>query len=515
MALFDYFCYNNVCSYKIRTSCNCILYRFVFYHDLWGNIMVFSSLSFIFVFLPVFLVLYYIFPAKSRNLLLFLGSLVFYSIGDPNCLVLILCSITVNFFIGRGLERFEGRDFERKLLLVLSLLYNFGFLMFFKYTNFFIENINALLRIVHIPWRFYTWNITLPLGISFYTFQIASYVIDVYLGKIKADRSFVSLGAYLCMFPQLIAGPIVVYSDIRDALKKRTISISGFDSGLKTFILGLSYKVIIANRIGTLWNEVCTIGYESISTPLAWLGAFAYSMQLYFDFCGYSLMAVGLGEMLGFRMPANFRHPYTARSVTDFWHRWHITLSAWFREYVYIPLGGNRRGKSRTILNLLAVWLLTGFWHGAAWNFILWGLFIFVLQIIEKNLTLKWLNADNIFAKILSHTYMVFYILVSWTIFAISDFGELGIYLNRLFPFLIMNTGSAKSLFDLSDCMRLMTDYAPLLIASIIFATEYPERLFARIRNRFIGVAVAFVLFWWSVYYLSIGLNNPFLYFRY
>ena len=248
--------------------------------------------------------------------------------------------------------------------------------------------------------------------------------MDVYRGDVKADSSIVSLGAYLCMFPQLIAGPIVVYSDICTELKARTISIEKLDNGLKTFIIGLGYKVIIANRIGTLWNEVCTIGFESISTPLAWLGAFAYSMQLYFDFCGYSLMAIGLGEMLGFHMPENFKHPYMARSVTDFWRRWHITLGAWFREYVYIPLGGNRKGSFHTICNLLVVWFLTGFWHGAAWNFILWGLFIFVLQIIEKNITLKWLTGDHIISKIVSHIYMIFYILISWTIFAISDFTD-------------------------------------------------------------------------------------------
>ena len=472
--------------------------------------MVFSSLSFIFVFLPVFLVLYYIFPAKSRNLLLFLGSLVFYSFGELSYLFLILCSITVNFLFGKSIERFQGRKLEQTLLLILSLIYNFGFLLFFKYTNFFIENINAVLRLLDIHWRFYTLNLTLPLGISFYTFQIASYVIDVYLGRTKADQSYVSLGAYLCMFPQLIAGPIVVYSNIRDALKERTISIHAFDNGLKTFIIGLGYKVIIANRIGTLWNEVCTIGFESISTPLAWLGAFAYSMQLYFDFCGYSLMAVGLGEMLGFYMPANFQHPYMARSVTDFWRRWHITLGAWFREYVYIPLGGNRKGAARTVFNLLVVWFLTGFWHGAAWNFIFWGLFIFVLQIIEKNITLRWLNADHLIAKLLSHTYMVFSILISWTIFAISNFQELCVYLGQMFPFL-----SGAGNFDLSDFMRFAADYAPLLIASLIFATDYPEKLYDKIRHRFLGVAVAFVIFWWSVYYLAIGINNPFLYFRY
>lgn len=472
--------------------------------------MVFSSLLFIFVFLPVFLVLYYILPAKSRNFLLLIGSVLFYSFGEPYYLFLMLCSIMVNFLIGLGIENFKDRSFEKKCLLILSLIYNFGLLLFFKYTNFFIENVNALLRLLDIHWRFYTLNITLPLGISFYTFQIMSYVIDVYLGKTEADKSLVSLGAYLCMFPQLIAGPIVVYSDIRDALKERKISAVSLDNGLKTFIIGLGYKVIIANRIGTLWNEVCTIGYESISTPLAWLGTFAYSMQLYFDFCGYSMMAVGLGEMLGFDMPANFRHPYMARSVTDFWRRWHITLGAWFKEYVYIPLGGNRKGKLRMMFNLFIVWFLVGFWHGAAWNFILWGLFIFILQIIEKNITLRWLNADNIFAKLFSHIYMFFYILVSWAVFAISDFHDLGVYLSRMFPFL----GAANSI-GFSDFTGLASTYAPLLIASVIFATDYPERLFHIIRGRFCGIVIALIIFWVSVYYLSIGINNPFLYFRY
>lgn len=472
--------------------------------------MVFSSLSFIFVFLPFFLVLYYIFPAKSRNLLLFLGSLVFYSFGEPYYLFLILCSITVNYMIGRGIARFKGRKFEKNSFLLLALAYNFGFLLFFKYTNFFIENINAALRLLDIHWRFYTLKLSLPLGISFYTFQIVSYVIDVYCEKVDADESFVSLGAYLCMFPQLIAGPIVVYSDIRDALKERTICIDNLDNGLKTFIIGLGYKVIIANRIGTLWNEVCTIGYESISTPLAWLGAFAYSMQLYFDFCGYSMMAIGLGEMLGFKMPVNFRHPYMARSVTDFWRRWHITLGAWFKEYVYIPLGGNRKGKLRTICNLFIVWFLVGFWHGAAWNFILWGLFIFILLIIEKNITLKWLNADNIFAQLISHTYMIFYILISWTVFAISDFSELGTYLIKMFP--IWGAGNNAGFADFTE---LLTTYAPLLIASIVFATNYPEKLFDKIRDKASGIIIAFIIFWCSVYYLSIGINNPFLYFRF
>ena len=472
--------------------------------------MDFSSLLFIFVFLPVFLVLYYILPPKSRNFLLLIGSLIFYSFGEPYFLFLILCSVIVNYLIGLGMERYKGRRFERTFLLVLSLIYNFGLLIFFKYTNFFVENINALLRLCHINWYFFTVNITLPLGISFYTFQIVSYVVDVYLGKIDADKSLIRLGTYLCMFPQLIQGPIVLYPDVQKELKQRTISASNLDNGLKTFIIGLGYKVIIANRIGTLWNEICTIGFESISTPLAWLGAFAYSMQLYFDFCGYSMMAVGLGEMLGFHIPVNFRHPYTARSVTDFWRRWHITLGAWFREYVYIPLGGNRKGRFRTIRNLLVVWFLTGFWHGAAWNFILWGLLIFVLEVIEKNITLKCLNANNIFAKFFSHIYMFFYILISWVIFAISDLSELGTYLSRMFPFF----GTGVNL-DIADFTRLAITYAPLLVASIIFATEYPEKLFDKLRNRMIGIIIAFVIFWCSIYYLSIGINNPFLYYRF
>jgi alginate O-acetyltransferase complex protein AlgI len=336
-----------------------------------------------------------------------------------------------------------------------------------------------------------------------------SYIIDVYRGRIEADKSYISLGAYLCMFPQLIAGPIVVYSDIRESLRERTISINGFDSGLKTFIIGLGYKVIIANRIGTLWNEVCTIGFESLSTPIAWLGALGYSMQLFFDFWGYSIMAIGLGEMLGFKMPENFNYPYMSRSVTEFWRKWHITLGAWFREYVYIPLGGNRKGRLRMVFNLFVVWFLVGFWHGAAWNFILWGLLIFVLLIIEKNITLKWLNGENIFSKIISHTYVILYILVSWTIFAISDFGELGTYLMHMFNFAWFTS------LDFSVFTGLLKDYALLIIGSIIFATPYPIKLFNKIRDSYAVVAILFIIFWYCIYYLSIGANNPFLYFRF
>lgn len=473
------------------------------------NSMVFSSLTFLFAFLPIFLVLYYCSPAKYRNGLLFMGSLVFYGIGEPLYLCLIICSVLVNLGIGLFIDRSE-RLSGKKLWLITGLLYNFGLLFFFKYTNFFLENINGVLKLCHSGTQLKLLELTLPLGISFYTFQIVSYIIDVYRGKVKADHSVISLGAYLCMFPQLIAGPIVVYSDIRRELHERTITIHNLDDGLKTFILGLGFKVLLANRVGTLWNEVCTIGFESISTPLAWLGSLAYSMQLYFDFCGYSLMAIGLGKMLGFTIPENFHHPYLSRSVTDFWRRWHITLGAWFREYVYIPLGGNRKGRIRTVVNLGIVWLLTGFWHGAAWNFILWGAFIFLLEILEKNLLLPVLNHKSIAAHIFSHIYMILYILVSWTIFAISDFNQLAMYLARMFPFFGM--GHTLNSYDF---VKYLTDYGVLLICCILFCTAGPEKLYHRFKNKLGGIVIALIIFWYSVYYLAIGMNNPFLYFRF
>lgn len=471
--------------------------------------MVFSSLTFLFAFLPIFLVLYYCSPAKYRNGLLFTGSLVFYGIGEPLYLCLIICSVLVNLGIGLFIDRSE-RLSGKRLWLITGLLYNFGLLFFFKYTNFFLENINGVLRLCHSSTQLKLLELTLPLGISFYTFQIVSYIVDVYRGKVKADHSVISLGAYLCMFPQLIAGPIVVYSDIRRELHERTITIHNLDDGLKTFILGLGFKVLLANRVGTLWNEVCTIGFESISTPLAWLGSLAYSMQLYFDFCGYSLMAIGLGKMLGFTIPENFHHPYLSRSITDFWRRWHITLGAWFREYVYIPLGGNRKGRIRTIVNLGIVWLLTGFWHGAAWNFILWGVFIFLLEILEKNLLLPVLNHKSIAAHIFSHIYMILYILVSWTIFAISDFNQLAMYLARMFPFFGM--GHTLNSYDF---VKYLTDYSVLLICCILFCTAGPEKLYHRFKNKLGGIVIALIIFWYSVYYLAIGMNNPFLYFRF
>ena len=464
--------------------------------------------------MPIFLLIYYTVPEKYGNLILFLGSLFFYAYGEHRFFWLILVSLVIHYVLTRYSQG-KSRKCQR-ICLVVMLMYGFGMLFIFKYMDFFVANWNHLavwladrgssVKLPHVN----APEVSLPLGISFYTFQIVSYIVDVYRGKVEADHSVISLGAYLCMFPQLIAGPIVVYSDVRRELHKRTITIHNLDDGLKTFILGLGFKVLLANRVGTLWNEVCTIGFESISTPLAWLGSLAYSMQLYFDFCGYSLMAIGLGKMLGFTIPENFHHPYLSKSVTDFWRRWHITHGAWFREYVYIPLGGNRKGRIRTVVNLGIVWLLTGFWHGAAWNFILWGAFIFLLEILEKNLLLPVLNHKSIAAHIFSHIYMILYILVSWTIFAISDFSQLAMYLARMFPFFGM--GHTLNPYDF---VKYLTDYGVLLVCCILFCTAGPEKLYHRFKNKLGGIAIALIIFWYSVYYLAIGMNNPFLYFRF
>lgn len=363
-------------------------------------------------------------------------------------------------------------------------------------------------------------DLALPLGISFYTFQIVSYIIDIYKNKIHANHSFIDLGTYISMFPQLIAGPIVMYTDIETSLKYRTVTMEKIDEGLKLFIIGLGYKVILANRIGILWNEINTIGFMSISTPLAWLGALAYSLQLYFDFCGYSLMAIGLGKMLGFKMPKNFDHPYMSRSVTEFWRKWHMTLGAWFKEYVYIPLGGNRKGKIRMFYNLFVVWFLVGLWHGADWNFIIWGLMILVFQIIEKAFLLKYLQKNHWIAKLLSHVYMIAYILISWTVFAISDLSQLGIYLCRMFPFLeALFLPEAVHHINSADYLIQLAGYGPLLLTGIVFSTTLPSKLMEKIQKKkiwnFLSVGTALGIFWYAVYFLSIGVNNPFLYFRF
>lgn len=474
--------------------------------------MVFSSLSFIFVFLPLFLLAYYMVSSYARNAVLFLGSLIFYTVGvikQPFYLFLFLLVIYLNYRLGLLLSEEEDPD-TRRLVLTGGLVFDFMWLFLFKYLGFFCTAVTDFIGLVlpenTVPAIRLT--LVLPLGISFYTFQLVSYLVDVYRGKVPVESSFVDFGAYISMFPQLIAGPIVTYSSVRETLHtKRPYSFEGQADGIKTFILGLSLKVILANQFGSLWSNISAIGYDCISTPLAWLGIFAYSFQLYFDFYGYSLMAVGLGRLLGFSLPVNFRHPYIAVSMTEFWRRWHITLGSWFRDYVYIPLGGNRTTKVRWIRNLFVIWLLTGIWHGAGWNFILWGLLLFAVIFVEKLGLLRFLEQHRAWG----HVYMLFLIPLSWMVFAITDMGDLVTYITRLFPFLGHATGTVYH----GDFLKNLHDFRFIIPAGFLFSTTFPARLLKQIYDTRLGSILFLILFWASIYLLWTGLNDPFLYFRF
>ena len=445
-------------------------------------------LAFLFRFLPAFLIIYFITPKKFRNAVLFLGSIAFYTYGEAQYVLLLLASVTVNYVIARSMYKTpeDGRGRRQAVLLVLALCYDFGMLFFFKYSGL---------------------TTKLPLGISFYTFQIAAYVIDVYRGIVPAEKSYVNLGTYLTMFPQLIAGPIVNYTEVSSCLKRRTVTARDFESGVRILVIGLGSKVIIADRVGMLWNNVQTIGFNSISTTLAWLGAVAYSMELYFDFAGYSMMAIGLGKMLGFQIPVNFRFPYISKSVTEFWRRWHITLGRWFRDYVYIPLGGSRKGRLRTMFNLFAVWILTALWHGAGYNFLIWGGMLLGALFLEKLFLLPFLQKS----KVIGHVYLLLFVPVTWMAFTITDVHQLGIYLTRMFPFVNAHTGMVNSM----DYIKYLKDYDSLLAMGVLFATPVPAVIYGKIKRGMLGTLAIAVIFALSMYYLAVSANNPFLYFNF
>ena len=471
--------------------------------------MVFSSLEFLFIFLPLFLVVYYILPKELKNLWVLIGSLGFYiwgSIDTPQYILLFFSSIILNYGFGLAIK-FSPK--KKMLCLTLGLIYNLGWLIIFKYSDFIFTNIKNVFATVDKAdaFRLPIMNLILPLGISFYTFQIVSYLVDVYKGKIDAEMSIINFAAYISMFPKLISGPITKYSDIKENFHSKALNLDVFNDGLKTFTIGLGLKVILANQIGNLWSDISTIGYESISTPLAWMGVIAFSLQLYFDFYGYSLMAVGLGKLIGFKIPQNFNYPYLTTSMTEFWRKWHITLGSWFREYVYIPLGGNRSGKTRTILNLMIVWILTGLWHGASWNFVLWGFILLIIISIEKLGLKRFLDKYRIFG----HLYMMLLIPTTWLVFAISDFPKLIIYFGRLFPFL--NTPSTN-IFE-QDYIKYSDTYGLLLIIGLIFSTNIPHKIYNKIKDSIIATILLLIIFWLSVYLIYIVINDPFLYFRF
>lgn len=463
--------------------------------------MVFSSLEFIFIFLPAFLLLYGFSPPAYKNAVIFMCSVVFYGMGvkSPVYIILFLLTLLFNYIIAQFIDAYPR---NKKVWLTIGIIFNFWWLLFFKYTGFAFENINALFH-ARLPVK----DIILPIGISFYTFQNVSYIIDVYRGNTHSEKSIINYGAYISMFPQLIAGPIVTYQSVAKQLKHRRHTISKVEDGLKTFTIGLGFKVLIANQLSGLWNDISMIGYESISTPLAWMGVIAYSFQLYFDFYGYSLMAIGLGKIMGFELPVNFDFPYLSLTMTEFWRRWHITLGSWFRDYIYIPLGGNRKGKSRQILNTLAVWLFTGLWHGASWNFVLWGLVLFGLLILEKFVIGDFLNKH----KIAGHLYMFLIIPVTWLIFAVTDFHELGIYFKRLFPFLPQQ----KNMILDGDYIKYLKIYWKFFAAGIIFSTRLPHTLYRKFKKNIVCVILLLAVFWGAVYCMYKGMNDPFMYFRF
>lgn len=463
--------------------------------------MVFSSLEFIFIFLPAFLLLYGFSPPAYKNAVIFMCSVVFYGMGvkSPVYIILFLLTLLFNHIVTQFMEAYPK---GKKVWLVTGLIFNFCWLLFFKYTGFIFENINAFFH-AKLPVK----DIVLPIGISFYTFQNVSYIIDVYRGKVRPESNPINYGAYISMFPQLIAGPIVTYESVSEQLHQRHHTISKVEDGLKTFTIGLGFKVLIANQLSGLWSDISMIGYESISTQLAWLGIIAYSFQLYFDFYGYSLMAIGLGKIMAFDLPVNFDFPYLSLTMTEFWRRWHITLGTWFRDYIYIPLGGNRKGKSRMILNTLAVWLFTGLWHGASWNFVLWGLVLFVLIIIEKFVIGDFLNEH----KVIGHCYMFLIIPVTWLIFAVTDFHELGIYFKRLFPFIPQEKGVILD----GDYIKYFRTYWKFFVAGVLFSTEFPQMLYRRFKKSVVCVIFLLAIFWGSVYCMYKGMNDPFMYFRF
>ncbi len=466
--------------------------------------MLFSSVPFLFYFLPAVLLVYFLVPKQAKNGVLLLSSLVFYGWGEPRYLPVMLVSILQGYIFGRLIERF--RDTRRaKLFLVLSVLLSLGTLAYFKYADFMIANLNALTGLSAPLLR-----LALPVGISFYTFQILSYTVDVYRGTVPAQRNFIDLAAYIAMFPQLIAGPIVRYSDIAVQLKTREHSVSEAAAGARRFILGLAKKILLANLLGELVSSFRASA--DLSVLYYWLGAIAFTLQIYYDFSGYSDMAIGLGRIFGFRFPENFQYPYLSGSITEFWRRWHISLGSWFRDYLYIPLGGNRKGSARQLLNILLVWLATGLWHGAAWNFVLWGLLYAVLLTAEKLFLLRGLQKLHV----LNHVYVLLFVTLGFVLFDASSVQDAAQSIRAMFGGGGLPLVSAESLYELHSC-------TVLLLLAVAGATPLAKSLCAAVQRSRAGKTALAVLepvgltalLAVCTAFLVDGSFNPFLYFRF
>lgn len=464
--------------------------------------MVFSSLVFLFAYLPITLLIYYLVPRQGRNIFLFIINLVFYGWGEPTLVLLMVFNIFFNYMGGWLVDKYRQDAKKKKLFLILTCILDIGILAVFKYTGMITDSLN-MLPFLNIP----SLQISLPIGISFYTFQTMSYVIDVYRDDAPVSKNFINFGTYVALFPQLIAGPIVRYKDVAYQLSHRQETLEQFTTGVKLFMVGLGKKVLIANQMGNLTTSIFATTDEN-GVLGTWVGIIAYTFQIYFDFSGYSDMACGLGNMLGFEFLKNFNYPYISKSITEFWRRWHISLSTWFREYVYIPLGGNRKGTKRQIINLLVVWGLTGLWHGASWNFLLWGLYFGILLILEKFVLKKVLDKLH---SVIQHIYTLFIVAIGWGIFYFTDIKPLGAFFADLFNF---GNGIIGS-----QALTLLLSYLPIMIVAAIASTPLASRLYSRFKKtKFIWIAE--VLFCVAIFAISTAslVNqsyNPFLYFRF
>ncbi|RGH36477.1 MBOAT family protein [Firmicutes bacterium AM41-5BH] len=470
--------------------------------------MLFSSITFLFIFLPLTLLLYYLVPFRMKNYVMLAASLIFYAWGEPVYIILMILSIILNYFCGQDI--YEKRDNARamKMSLMFGVVMNLLILGFFKYYGLLMDTVNAILPI-DIPYRV----LALPIGISFYTFQAMSYLIDVYRKEVKPQENILYFALYISMFPQLIAGPIVRYIDIEEQLKERSINPNKFGEGAMYFIRGLAKKVVLANTFGAVYEQVAAMQMGSFSTLTAWVGAIAYAFQIYFDFGGYSDMAIGLGKMFGFEFLPNFNYPYIAKSITDFWRRWHISLSTWFREYVYIPLGGNRCTPSRHILNLLIVWMLTGLWHGAQWNFMFWGLYYGVILILEKYL---WGSKIEKLPSAVQHIYAFVLVLFGWVFFFSPTLGYAGQYLKVMFGI------GANGIFDKQGFFMIFTNWL-LIVIAILASAPRGYKLLKKITGcwqseevrAIVTCAVYIAMFLLCIAFLVTETYNPFLYFRF
>lgn len=464
--------------------------------------MVFSSLVFLFAYLPFTLLAYYLVPRQGRNIFLFIVNLIFYGWGEPKLVLLMVFNIFFNYLGGYLVDKYRMDQKKKKLFLVLTCILDIGILAVFKYTGMITDTLN-MLPFLNIP----DLQISLPIGISFYTFQTMSYVVDVYRDDAPVSKNFIDFGTYVALFPQLIAGPIVRYRDVAYQLKHRRETLEQFTRGVMLFAIGLGKKVLIANQMGTLTTAIFSTTDQN-GVVGTWVGIIAYTFQIYFDFSGYSDMACGLGNMLGFEFLKNFNYPYIAKSITDFWRRWHISLSTWFKEYVYIPLGGNRKGVKRQIINLLIVWGLTGLWHGASYNFILWGLYYGVLLILEKFVLKKFLDK---LPSAVQHIYTMFIVIIGWGLFYFTDMGQLREFLTDLFNF---GNGICGD-----QALNIILSYLPVLIAAALASTPIAAKLYTRVQNTKL-IWIPETLYCTFIFLISTASlvdqsYNPFLYFRF